>query len=97
MSISKPEVRPNNCNFSSGPCAKRPDWSVSALKDALVGRSHRSALGKARLKESTDRMASVLDIPKGYRVGIVAGSDTGVRSSQAIWEQCVERAGGDAG
>ena len=77
MSISKPEVRPNNCNFSSGPCAKRPDWSVSALKDALVGRSHRSALGKARLKESTDRMASVLDIPKGYRVGIVAGSDTG--------------------
>lgn len=75
--IAKPVAKPKCGNFSSGPCAKRPGWTVDALKDALVGRSHRSTPGKARLKESIDRMGSVLGIPEGYRVGIVAGSDTG--------------------
>lgn len=75
--VVKPVSRPKCANFSSGPCAKRPGWSVEALAPALVGRSHRSKPGAARLKESIDRMAKVLELPEGYRVGIVAGSDTG--------------------
>ncbi|MGD9638562.1 MAG: phosphoserine transaminase [Alphaproteobacteria bacterium] len=75
--VVKPTLRPKCPNFSSGPCAKRPGWTVKALESALVGRSHRSKPGAARLKESIDLMAKVLNLPEGYRVGIVAGSDTG--------------------
>ena len=75
--MEKPTRKPSCPNFSSGPCAKRPGWTVDALKDALVGRSHRSKEGKARLQECSDRMKKLLELPEGYRIGIVAGSDTG--------------------
>jgi len=80
----KPNTRPANPNFSSGPCAKRPGWSPDALKDALVGRSHRSGPGKAKLKEVIDRTRAILDIPADYRIGIVPASDTGA-VEMALW------------
>ncbi len=73
----KPQQRPNNPNFSSGPCSKRPGWSVDALSGALVGRSHRSKEGKARLKDVIERSKSVLGLPDEWRLGIVPASDTG--------------------
>src|SRR5438874_6116523 len=73
----KPSRRPANPCFSSGPCAKRPGWSPAALSAALVGRSHRSAIGLARLVEVVERSRAILGIPADWRVGIVAGSDTG--------------------
>ncbi|HMD64299.1 MAG TPA: phosphoserine transaminase [Stellaceae bacterium] len=73
----KPPRRPANPCFSSGPCAKRPGWSPGALETALVGRSHRSRVGLARLVEVIDRSRAILGIPADWRVGIVAGSDTG--------------------
>ena len=82
--MDKPTQKPNCPNFSSGPCAKRPGWTVEALKNALVGRSHRSKEGKARLQEVSDRMKQVLNLPEGYRIGIVAGSDTGA-VELAMW------------
>ena len=75
--VMKPTTKPNNPNFSSGPCSKRPGWSVSALSDALTGRSHRSKEGKAKLKEVIDRSKAILGIPDGWRLGIVPASDTG--------------------
>ncbi|MGE0660125.1 MAG: phosphoserine aminotransferase, partial [Reyranellaceae bacterium] len=60
MSVNKPSVRPARPDFSSGPCAKRPGWTPGALKDATVGRSHRSKPGKAKLKEAIDRTRKVL-------------------------------------
>ena len=81
---AKPALRPANPNFSSGPCAKRPGWSVDVLQSALLGRSHRSAEGKARLKETIDRTRAVLGIPQDYRIGIVAASDTGA-VEMAMW------------
>jgi len=75
--MMKPQRRPANPNFSSGPCAKRPGYSLAALEKALLGRSHRSKLGKARLKEVVDRSRALLGIPKDYRLGIVPASDTG--------------------
>ncbi len=80
----KPDVRPANPNFSSGPCAKRPGWSVDALSDALTGRSHRSAPGKAKLAEAIDRTRAVLGVPDDYRIGIVPASDTGA-VEMALW------------
>lgn len=80
----KPTVRPVNRNFSSGPCSKRPGWSVAALEGALVGRSHRAKVGKARLKEVIDRSKSVLGLPEGYLLGIVPASDTGA-VEMALW------------
>ena len=80
----KPSVSPLNPNFSSGPCAKRPGWELSALEEALVGRSHRCKLGKARLKAVIDRSRAVLGIPDDYRVGIVPASDTGAME-MAMW------------
>ncbi len=80
----KPHVRPANPCFSSGPCAKRPGWSPAALKDALVGRSHRSKPGKARLQEVVDRSRAMLGIPADYRVAIVPASDTGA-VEMALW------------
>ena len=73
----KPSRRPANPCFSSGPCAKRPGWSPAVLDQALVGRSHRSGVGLARIVEVVDRSRAILGIPADWRVGIVAGSDTG--------------------
>ena len=73
----RPQVRPRNPNFSSGPCAKRPGWTPAALGGALVGRSHRSGPGKAKLAEVIARTRGLLGVPDDYRVGIVPASDTG--------------------
>jgi phosphoserine aminotransferase len=73
----KPTRRPRNPCFSSGPCAKRPGWSPAALEAALVGRSHRSGIGKARIVEVVERSRAILGVPADWRVGVVAGSDTG--------------------
>ena len=80
----KPNSRPANPSFSSGPCAKRPGWSVSALSGGLFGRSHRSKPGKAKLKEVVDRSRRLLGVPQGYRLGIVPASDTGA-VEMAMW------------
>ncbi|AWB09130.1 phosphoserine transaminase (plasmid) [Azospirillum humicireducens] len=84
MTISRPSRRPNNPLFSSGPCAKRPGWSLDALDGALLGRSHRSKPGKAKLKEVIDLTRAVLAIPGDYRIGIVPASDTGA-VEMALW------------
>ncbi|HXE17211.1 MAG TPA: phosphoserine transaminase [Stellaceae bacterium] len=80
----KPNVRPRIPNFSSGPCAKRPGWTPEALSNALVGRSHRAKIGKARLQEVCDRSRDLLDLPKDWRLGIVPASDTGA-VEMALW------------
>ena len=80
----KPNARPRRPQFSSGPCAKRPGWTPAVLDGAVLGRSHRSADGKARLKEVIDRTRAVLRVPGAYRVGIVPGSDTGAVEA-ALW------------
>lgn len=82
--VTQPVSRPANPDFSSGPCAKRPGWSVNSLADATTGRSHRSKLGKAKLQEAIDRSRSVLGLPDDYRIGIVPGSDTGA-FEMAMW------------
>ena len=87
---AKPAVRPANPNFSSGPCAKRPGWSADALNGALIGRSHRSGEGKARLAEVIDRTRAILGIPEDYRIGIVAASDTGA-VEMALWSLLGQR------
>lgn len=66
-----------NPNFSSGPCSKRPAWNIDALKNATVGRSHRSALGKERIVKSVSETRNILNIPADYLVGIMPASDTG--------------------
>jgi len=81
---AKPAMRPARPEFSSGPCAKRPGWSPENLSNAVLGRSHRSKLGKARLKEAIDRTREVLQVPDDFLVGIVAGSDTGA-VEMALW------------
>lgn len=73
----KPHKKPENPCFSSGPCAKRPGWNVNVLKNALVGRSHRSAEGRARLNEVIKQSSAMLGIPEDWKVGIVPASDTG--------------------
>ena len=83
-SLVQPTLRPKNPNFSSGPCAKRPGWEPSALAGALVGRSHRSKPGKAKLSEVIERTKKVLGLPENYRIGIVPGSDTGA-VEMALW------------
>jgi phosphoserine aminotransferase len=80
----KPDTRPKTPLFSSGPCAKRPGWSIEKLSDALIGRSHRSKPGKAKLAELIDRSRAVLGIPADYRIGIVPASDTGA-VEMALW------------
>lgn len=82
--MTKPTTRPNCANFSSGPCAKRPGWSLEQLKDAALGRSHRSKLGKAKLVDVIERTRRVLGIPADYRIGIVPASDTGA-VEMAMW------------
>ena len=80
----KPNLRPANPSFSSGPCAKRPGWNLDALKNALLGRSHRAKPGRAKLKEVVDRSRAILGIPNNYRVAIVPASDTGA-VEMALW------------
>lgn len=82
--MEKPSKRPQSPNFSSGPCAKRPGWSVQVLSNALVGRSHRSKLGKQRLQEVITRTKQILGIPDAYVCGIVPASDTGA-VEMAMW------------
>jgi phosphoserine aminotransferase len=84
MSNAKPATRPHVPHFSSGPCPKRPGWSLDALADAALGRSHRAKLGKAKLKRAIDLTREVLELPPGYRVGIVPASDTGA-VEMAMW------------
>jgi phosphoserine aminotransferase len=84
MSQAKPGVRPVTPHFSSGPCAKRPGWSLQALTDAALGRSHRSKIGKAKLKRAIDLSREVLQAPADYRIGIVPASDTGA-VEMALW------------
>jgi phosphoserine aminotransferase len=80
----RPATRPANPCFSSGPCAKRPGWSLAALEGAMVGRSHRAAPARALLGEVIERSKSVLRMPAGWRLGIVPGSDTGA-IEMALW------------
>ena len=80
----KPTVKPNNSNYSSGPCAKHPGFSLDELKDTPLGRSHRSSLGKSKLAESIERTKKMLDLPADYLVGIVPASDTGA-FEMAMW------------
>ncbi|MGR3540141.1 MAG: phosphoserine transaminase [Hasllibacter sp.] len=82
--LTKPGARPADPRFSSGPCKKPPHWTLDKLKDAPLGRSHRAALGKARLKAAIDGTREVLGVPDGYRIGIVPASDTGAYE-MAMW------------
>jgi phosphoserine aminotransferase len=77
MTTARPATKPACPNFSSGPCAKRPGWSLEALKGALVGRSHRAKPGKAKLQLAIDLTREVLGVPADYKIGIVPASDTG--------------------
>ena len=83
-SATQPTVKPANPNFSSGPCSKRPGYNVSALDIATLGRSHRSSVGKQALGKACTDTAELLGLPDGYRVGIVAASDTGA-VEMALW------------
>jgi len=82
--LAKPAMRPARAEFSSGPCAKRPGWNPEALRTAVLGRSHRSKLGKARLQAAIDQTRSVLQVPADYLIGIVPASDTGA-VEMALW------------
>ena len=82
--VIKPAVRPSNPKFSSGPCPKRPGWSLAALEGAFLGRSHRSAAGRARLAEVIERSKAVLLMPADWRLAIVPASDTGAVEI-ALW------------
>src|SRR5205823_3356951 len=84
MADAKPGVRPAVPHFSSGPCAKRPGWSLQVLTDAALGRSHRSKIGKAKLKRAIDLTREILEVPADYRIGIVPASDTGAVEI-ALW------------
>ncbi len=79
-----PSQKPNRPFFSSGPCSKRPGWTLSALDGALVGRSHRAKIAKARIEEVIDRSKQILGLPAGYVCGIVPASDTGA-VEMALW------------
>ena len=84
MTAAKPSSRPNVPHFSSGPCAKRPGWTPEKLNDAALGRSHRAKVGKAKLKLAIELTREVLEVPAGYRIGIVPASDTGA-VEMALW------------
>jgi phosphoserine aminotransferase len=84
MSLATPSVRPLVPHFSSGPCAKRPGWTPQTLSGAVLGRSHRSKAGKAKLKRAIDLTREVLQVPADYRIGIVPASDTGA-VEMALW------------
>ncbi|GGD09596.1 phosphoserine transaminase [Aureimonas glaciei] len=81
---TKPDLRPQNPRFSSGPCAKRPGWSLAALEDAALGRSHRAKVGKSKLQQAIDETREILGVPADYRIAIVPASDTGA-VEMAMW------------
>lgn len=87
----QPSTKPANPNFSSGPCSKRPGYDVSKLSLEVLGRSHRSSLGKKMLEKACTETAELLGLPQGYRVGIVPGSDTGAME-MAMWSLLGQRA-----
>jgi phosphoserine aminotransferase len=82
--LPTPAMRPARPEFSSGPCAKRPGWNPQVLQNAVLGRSHRSKLGKARIQEAITRTREVLEVPDDYLIGITPGSDTGA-VEMALW------------
>lgn len=86
----KPDIRPVNAQFSSGPCTKRPGWTLEALADAPLGRSHRAKIGKTKLKAAIDLTREILQVPADYRIGIVPASDTGAME-MALWSLLGER------
>ncbi|MFD0915279.1 phosphoserine transaminase [Pseudahrensia aquimaris] len=88
--VATPQVRPRNPQFSSGPCTKRPGWSLDALGDAALGRSHRASVGKSKLKQAIELTREVLGVPDDYRIGIVPASDTGAYE-MAMWSLLGER------
>ncbi|WP_336278859.1 phosphoserine transaminase [Bartonella sp. CB175] len=88
--LQKPGCRPNNPNFSSGPCTKRPGWTVEVLKNALVGRSHRSMVAQVRLAEVIDLTREILEVPSDHHIGIVPASDTGA-VEMSLWSLLGER------
>ncbi|WP_210529444.1 phosphoserine transaminase [Rubellimicrobium arenae] len=90
MTHEQPQATPANPRFSSGPCAKPPTWSLDALANASLGRSHRAAEGKARLKRAIDLTREVLQVPDTHRIGIVPASDTGA-VEMAMWTMLGER------
>jgi phosphoserine aminotransferase len=90
MTTSKPAQRPVNLNYSSGPCAKRPGWSLKALDNAFLGRSHRAKEGKARLKRAIEETKLVLGLPPGHVCAIVPASDTGA-FEMAMWTMLGQR------
>ena len=90
FSTAKPAVKPDSPNFGSGPCKKRPGWTLDALSDGALGRSHRSALGKKKLKDSLVMTKELLGLPDDYHVGIVPASDTGA-FEMAMWSMLGER------
>ena len=75
--MNLPDIKPENPNFSSGPCSKRPNWSINNLEGALLGRSHRTPKCKDKLKEVINKSKLILGLPDDYHVGIMPGSDTG--------------------
>ena len=90
MATQVPAARPANPRFSSGPCAKPPTHDLTALSDAPLGRSHRAAIGKAKLKQAIDDTRDILGVPDDYRIGIVPASDTGAYE-MAMWSLLGER------
>ena len=90
MTMTQPGARPANPRFSSGPCAKPPTHTLTALADASLGRSHRAAVGKAKLKQAIDDTREILGVPDDYRIGIVPASDTGAYE-MAMWSLLGER------
>ena len=90
MKPSPPPHRPARPHFSSGPCAKRPGWSLDALDDALVGRSHRSKPAKQRIQEVIERSRALLQIPDDYKLALVPASDSGAME-MAMWSLLGER------
>ena len=93
--VGKPARRPNisrpsNPRFSSGPCTKPPGWQLSVLDNAWLGRSHRAADGKAKLKQAIDLTAEILGVPSDYKIAIVPASDTGA-VEMAMWSLLGER------
>jgi len=90
MNTNKPNIKPDNPNFSSGPTTKRPGWTTTHLQSALLGRSHRSPECKAQLKEVIEKSKKILSLPNNYLLGIMPGSDTGALEA-AMWCMLGER------
>ena len=90
ITSAEPAVKPARPEFSSGPCAKRPGWSPAVYESAATGRSHRSAIGKAKLKEAIETTRQVLNIPSDYKIAVVPASDTGA-IEMAMWSMLGER------